>query len=153
MNRKKIYSLTLIFPIIMILTIIIIGFISLGSSFGKEVFETISKDWYHIVGGIIAIIIGVEYFGQSLEYHLQTKKRFWVGFLYVMKIFSFFIISNVITNTIDKAKHIDGIGDLLYKTAILILISLPMFLILGFLISLIIGLIISNSKLGKTNTN
>jgi len=153
MNRKKIYFLTLIFPITVIVIISIIGFISLGGSFGRGFFESISKDWYHIVGGISAIIIGVEYFGQDLEYQLQTKKRLWVGFLYVLKIFGFFIISNIITNTVDKAKYIDGIGDLLYKTMILTLMSLPVYLISVSVVSLIIGLIISKSELGKTNAN
>ena len=153
MNRKKIYFVTLIFPITVVVIISIIGFIALGDSFGRSFFETLTNDWYHIIGGIGAIVLGIELFGKDLEDKLKKKKRFWVGFRYVLKIFGLFIISNIVTNTIEKAKYIDGIGDFLYKTIILTLMSLPVYLIMASMISLIIGLIISKSELGKTNAN
>jgi hypothetical protein len=153
MNRKRIYYATLIFPLIVLATILTIGFIVRGSSFGRNLIETITKNWYHIAGGLSAIIIGIEYFGKNLENQLKTKRRLWIAFKYILKIFGFFFISNIITNTIDKAEYIDGIGDFIYKTTILILMSLPVYLILTSVVSLIIGLIISKSKLGKTNAN
>ena len=153
MNRKKIYSSTLIFPLTLIVIISVIGFISLGSSFGKSLLETLSKNWFHILGGVSAIILGIEYFGKNLESQLKKNRRLWIGFKYVLKIFGFFCISSIITFNIANAKYIDGIGDFLYKNMLVILISLPVYLIKATTVSLIIGLIISKSELGKTNAN
>jgi hypothetical protein len=153
MNRKKIYFTTLIFPLMVLVTILTVGFILDWSYFGNSLIRTSTEEWYHIIGGIIAIILGIEYFGRNLENQLKSEKRFWVGFKYVLKVFGFFIISNIITNTIDGAKYLDGIGDVLDKIMYLIIISLPVYLIMTCLVSLIIGLIISKSELGKTNAN
>ena len=75
MNRKKIYYATLIFPLIVLATIPAIELITLGNSFVRNLIATISKDWYHIAGGLSAIIIGIEYFGKNLEKQLKSKRK------------------------------------------------------------------------------
>lgn len=149
MNRKKIYITTLILPLSIILIIIILRLIVNAHLLWNDFIKTITTDWHHIMGGISALILGIEIFGRSLEKKLQTKKRVWIGFIYTIKIFALFSIANILTNLIEKSQYIDGIGDLLYKTILLILISLPVYLILILITSLLNGIIIAKSKLGK----
>jgi len=149
MNRTRIYFYTLIFPLSILSLFVLILFISLGISFWGKLSETITENWYHILGGIISIIIGIELFGGDLENKLKTKKRFWVSFKYVMKIFGLFIVSNFLTNSIDSAKYIRGVSELIDNVFSLIVISTPIYLIMISVTSLIIGLIISKSKMGE----
>lgn len=149
MNRKKIYITTLILPSSIILIIILLRLIVNADLFWSDFIETITTDWYQIIGGISASILGIEIFGRNLEKKLQTKKRVWIGFIYTMKIFIFFSIANILTSLIEKSQYIDGIEDLLNKIILLILISLPVYLVLISITSLLIGIIIAKSKLGK----
>src|SRR5690554_5028104 len=130
MNRQNIYFSTLILPLSIVLIIILLGLIANTHLFWSYFIETITTNWYHIMGGVSALILSIEIFGRNLEEKLQTKERIWVGFIYTMKISALFSIANILTNLFEKSQYINGIEDLLHKTIFLIVMSLPVYLIL-----------------------
>ncbi len=131
---------------------LIAGFSTRGLEYGGFLLETFKTNWYHIVPGIIGIIVGIEIFKKRLMTNTPTSPSFWTTFSFVFKIWTLEAIINIGTNLLEGTIKFSNY-DYFARLMSLIAISFVLFIIVVSISSLIIGGVIYKYGIKKiTNT-